>query len=179
MHAALISLFERMPPARLRHCVSSACHALPPPPRPASSHTHTHRSQMFALGQVTLMVYYVTLCHLFAAITPNMVIGQVFAGITFSLLQLFSGLFIPVAQMGGWQFMYYIVGTSWALKFMALPQFFNNAVFPGSSGAQITQLVFSAGESDIWPSFGWLILIIVVLRFFAFLGYRFINFTRR
>ena len=134
---------------------------------------------MFALGQLVLMIYYITLCHFFAAIAPNMVIGQVFAGITFSLLQLFSGLFIPVGQMGGWQFFYYIAGTAWALKFMALPQFVNNPAFPGNSGPLITQQLFSAGQSDIWPSFGYLILIIFVLRVFAYLGYRFINFTRR
>ena len=169
---------------------------------------------MFALGQMTLMMYYITLCHFFAAIAPNMVIGQVFAGLSFSLLQLFSGLFIPVGQMGGWQFMYYIVrgarppaharaqlaslartataqpppppftarpaqvGTSWALKFMALPQFYVNPLLIPDANYFATT-VFSASQSDIWPSFGWLILIIVVLRLFGFLGYRFINFTRR
>ena len=61
---------------------------------------------------------------------------------------------------------------------MALPQFYvNPTLIPYANYFATT--IFSASQSDIWPSFGWLILIIVVLRLFGFLGYRFINFTRR
>ena len=61
---------------------------------------------------------------------------------------------------------------------MALPQFFVNPALSNYASVLATAL-FSAGQSDIWPSFGWLVLIIVVLRLLGFLGYRFINFTRR
>ena len=61
---------------------------------------------------------------------------------------------------------------------MALPQFFvNPALSPYAS--TLASSLFSASQSDIWPSFGWLILIIVVLRLLGFLAYRFVNFTRR
>ena len=133
-----------------------------------------------------MMLYYITLCHFFAAISPNMVVGQIFSGLTFSLLQLFSGLFIPVGDMGGWSFMYYIVGTSYSLKFMALPQFASTAPtiqYTGSiyvSPAAVASAAFGgAGQQDVWPSFGYLIAIIVIFRFFAFCAYRWINFTKR
>ena len=89
--------------------------------------------------------------------------------------------------MGGWYFMYLISGTSWDLKFMTLPQLqcFTNpcTMVSGPTGSvplsSFASIVFAASQTDVWPSFGWLVLIIAIFRILTGLAYRFINYTRR
>ena len=147
----------------------------------------------FFFGLFLLGYYYVTLAHFFAAISPTMVISQVLSGLTFSLLQLFSGLFIQGSQMGGWYFMYVIAGTSHDLTFMALPQFECYAAnatscpvvtdAPGELGPvylyNVGTTIFSAGYDQVWPNCGWLILIILVIRLIGLGAYHWLNWTKR
>jgi ABC-type multidrug transport system ATPase subunit/ABC-type multidrug transport system permease subunit len=141
----------------------------------------------FFLGVWGLAYYLTSIFSMLTALAPSMQVAQIIGGVAMAIEQLFSGLFIPVNQMNGWSFLYYISGTSYGLRLMGLLQF--------SCGAQscpqintptgpvdlsvATQSLFGVDSSQTWNSLGWLVLVSAVLRVISFLGFRFINWTKR
>ena len=140
---------------------------------------------MYVLGVIAFYEYLEKLLELNSAIAPNSDADGLLVTFSNNISQLFSGLFIPGARMGGWKFMYYIVGSSWALKFTTMPQLVGEApvAVPGVPFpvpiSYFAGAVFDAGQGDVWPAFGYLVLITMVLRILSALALRFINYTRR
>ena len=141
----------------------------------------------FALGVLTLAIFYIALGDFFAGLAPNLTINALMTALAFGLLQLFCGLYVPVGAMpSGWRWFYYLCGTAQSLRFLGLPQLLGNLTIHTTLGVDVPlsalaeyQFSAQASSEDAWRSYGYLWLIAAVFYALSFLSYRCLNWTKR
>jgi phosphatidylglycerophosphate synthase len=118
------------------------------------------------------------------------------AAVSTSLIILFSGVFVPVSQMGGWLWMYYTDALAHVTRMVSLSVFYCDAAAPGNDcqmvtvsagGAPVTVSVYEYVSGTLlsmtydrrWQALGWALFIIAVLRTWSILAYARINHTKR
>jgi hypothetical protein len=112
------------------------------------------------------------------------------------LHSLLQGVFVPVTQMGRWDFLYYCDALAQALRLASLEIFYCDASAPGAvcqmvtvstGGAPITETVYEYVSGTLlgmpysrhWEALGWALFIIAFFRCASILSYARINHTKR
>jgi ABC-type multidrug transport system permease subunit len=147
------------------------------------------------VGFAAFAIDWVWIAQWFAALFPNERIASIFGGIHISFVFLFSGVFIPVTEIGAWKFMYYAVPSSHSLRLMAAPQFFceggaaagcpqisavvNGAPATVDQWEYVRDYRLGMDYSARWTELGWLVVIGAVFRVMTMLALRFVNHQRK
>lgn len=147
----------------------------------------------FILVMFLVATYCSFLGQLFSSLSPNMQVSDIFASMCLDLVHLFGGVLIQKAAMPeNWQWMYHANVMPKAVVSIALSQFYCAETDPTcptlysvqQGGTVVTQWQYiqtymSSGQGWEWYYMGWLVFMIIIVRFLVYLTIEKISHVRR
>ena len=129
--------------------------------------------------------------HIWLALMPSQISSNIINGLFLSLFFVFGGVFIKPSQIRtGWKWFYYLDPLSKSLIAGALPQFYAidqqtisvhvaNGKSYNTTPYYYVQGALEASESTYWPMIGYLLITLLVFKFFQLLALRFVSHIKR